>query len=154
MFWTYKDDAGVDVVVQRFEDIPQKYRAKATTLDAAAHDKAKKAGDLVGHVSLPGASAPGSMLGVHVPSFAAGAGAAFIVAALVTLVFKRRAGLIMGVLLVIALGAGYLTWMRQSTGLGDGIATPQAIIDDAKAASDKLKTQMEKQEAALKEIAK
>ncbi len=156
-FWTYKDANGVDVVVQRFEDVPAQYRGRATTLDAASMEKVKRTTDLVGHAPAD-IVAHRPAFSLDMPSFVAGAGSALFVAMIVFVLFRRRSrlvGMMLGALLMTAVAVGYLTYVRQSAGLGAGsIGTPTAIIEDAKNATEALKKQMEKQEAALREVGK
>jgi hypothetical protein len=86
-------------------------------------------------------------------------GLGFVAALLVTFLFRRlpgtmrmvlRMGIIGGV--IVLLGGAYLGWMRRATGQShDALASPTAIIDDAKGAVDKMNARMAAEQAEIKE---
>lgn len=89
------------------------------------------------------------------PLAAGGAGAALLVA----LLFRRsrgaawfvlRAGLFVGALALLA-GAYFGSLRRSTLGKGDALASPSALIDDAKSAVEKMNLRLQAEQAELKE---
>jgi hypothetical protein len=86
-------------------------------------------------------------------------GLGFVAALLITFLFRRLPGtmrmvLRMGIIggLILLLGGAYLGWMRRATGQSrDALASPTAIIDDAKGAVDKMNARMAAEQAEIKE---
>ncbi|HEX3853381.1 MAG TPA: hypothetical protein VHW01_20595, partial [Polyangiaceae bacterium] len=53
---------------------------------------------------------------------------------------------------IVLLGGAYLGWMRRATGQShDALASPTAIIDDAKEAVDKMNARIAAEQAEIKE---
>jgi hypothetical protein len=68
-----------------------------------------------------------------------------------TMRFLLRLGIVAG-LAALLLG-GYFGWLRRSAGHESGaLATPQALLDDAKGAVDKMNERMRAQDQELKDI--
>lgn len=116
------------------------------------------AGDIVGHLPDPVARAATELVpqSIHVPSFIAGFGAALLLALIAAMVVGKAPRLLImlvGAVAMIGLGAGYLTFMRAVVGsASNGIATPQTVIDDARAAANAMQKQIEKRGAALEQL--
>jgi hypothetical protein len=74
------------------------------------------------------------------------------------LVFRRAhrfLALVFGVVVIAALGLGYMTYVRRQAGLpGSGLATPATILDDARSAAGALDEQQKQQERVLNELDK
>ena len=157
-FYSFTDAKGVEVIVQRMTDVPEQYRAQAKHIDLS-----KPAITLS---SRPRENAPASSGGkgtfLHVPSFIAGAGAgagtALVLGLVAVLAFRRASrilALVVGVVVMAALGIGYMTYVRRQAGLpGSGLATPATLLDDARAAAGALNERHMEQERALNEIDK
>jgi hypothetical protein len=86
-------------------------------------------------------------------------GLGFVAALLVTFLFRRLPGTMRLVLrmsiiggVIVLLGGAYLGWMRRATGQShDALASPTAIIDDAKEAVDKMNARIAAEQAEIKE---
>jgi hypothetical protein len=153
-FYCFTDAKGVEVIVQRFADVPEQYRAQAKHIDLS-----KPAITLS---SSPSENAPASPCGkgtfLHVPSFIAGAVTALVLGLVAVLAFRRAnrfLALVVGVAVMAALGVGYMTYVRRQAGLSrSGLATPATLLDDARAAAGALNERQWEQERALNEIDK
>ena len=157
-FFSFSDANGVEVIVQRLTDVPEQYRAQAKHIDLS-----KPAITLS---SSPSENAPARPCGkgtfLHVPSFIAGAGAgagtALVLGLVAVLAFRRASrvlALVVGVVVMAALGIGYMTYVRRQAGLpGSGVATPATLLDDARAAAGALNERHMEQERTLNEIDK
>jgi hypothetical protein len=83
----------------------------------------------------------------------------FVAALLVTFLFRRVPGIMRLVLrmsiiggVIVLLGGAYLGWMRRATGQShDALASPTAIIDDAKEAVDKMNARIAAEQPEIKE---
>jgi hypothetical protein len=95
---------------------------------------------------------------LHVPSFVLGAGTALALGCVAMMVFRRAhrfLALVVGVVVMVALGVGYLTFVRRQASLpGSGLATPATILDDARAAAGALDERHKEQERVLNELDK
>jgi hypothetical protein len=92
-------------------------------------------------------------------SFGLGLGAGLLVAMLLAMLARRGSesggwrwvirATVLGAVVFIAAG-GYLGWVRRTAGVGtEGLAGPQTLVDDARAAVEQVK---QKREAQLKEL--
>jgi len=117
----------------------------------------KRPTDIVGHVAAPVPTPSVTALpqAIDPPSFLVGAAAGFFVTLFLVLLLRKRRLVLtfaLGALLLGTVGAGYLTFIKEQTGMQS--ATPQAMLEQAQAAVDALKQQVVKQEATLEEIGK
>jgi hypothetical protein len=144
-FYRYRDADGRVVIVDSFARVPASARS---TLE---------------HVTLEAPPAPALALpeglggsALHWPSFGAGA-ACVLIAGLVSFgLLRSRAPFVRLLLLggVALLGVGgYLGWVRRTTGHeGPRLASPAALIDDARDAVRKMNERSREQERVLHEI--
>jgi hypothetical protein len=149
-FFSYTDAQGVEVIVQRLADVPEQYRAQVKHIDLSKPAITLRPG------SGERAQTPPAVL--HVPSFVLGAGTALALGCVALLVFRRAhrfLALVFGVVVIAALGLGYMTYVRRQAGLpGSGLATPATILDDARSAAGALDEQQKQQERVLNELDK
>jgi len=149
-FFSYTDSAGVEVIVQRLADVPEQYRAQVKHIDLSKPAITLRPGS--------GESSPTPSAVLHVPSFVLGAGTVLVLGCVAMLVFRRAhrlLALIVGVVVMAALGVGYLTYVRRQARLpGSGLATPATILDDARAAAGALDERYKEQERVLNEVDK
>lgn len=144
-FYRYHDASGRIVIVDSLSRVPAAERASAEALVLTPSADAGLGG------------AAGALLReLHVPSFIAGAGSALTLALLFFGLSRKLGHVLRGALVLgaVALGAvGYLGWMRRTTGQsGDLLASPGALIDDARAAVDKMNQRSAEQQRVLKEL--
>lgn len=156
-FYHYQGADGVEVIVQRLEDVPIKYRAQAKKLDLSQEAVPKKLPSEL-PVAPPAGLAPGqeSLMGLHWPSFALGAVISLVAGMAFFVLLRRRSRLVsmlVGLLAMLAFAVGYLTFLRHQVGLRSrGLATPATIIDDARAAASTAQKHYEQQEKTLDQI--
>jgi hypothetical protein len=161
-FYSFTDAQGVEVIVQRFADVPEQYRAQAKHIDlskpAITIPVNQGENDSVQTMPSGAFGGCGKGAGVHAPSFILGAGAALALGLVARLAFRRASrllALVVGVAVVAALGIGYMTFARRQAGLrGSGLATPATLLDDAREAAGALNQRQIEQERALNEIDK
>jgi hypothetical protein len=159
-FFHYRDDQGVEVIVQRLDDVPMRYRAQVKRLDLGKEPAPALSNDVrleppAVPVSVP---APNKDFwhAVHWPSFAVGAVIALTAGMVLVLLMRRRSrilSLLVGTLAMMTFGIGYLTYLRHQVGLrSTGLATPATIIDDARAAAATAQKRYDQQEQTLDQI--
>jgi hypothetical protein len=166
--FSFVDDDGHTLIADSLEAIPKKYReiakevsvkdAKKTVASlekklVAAKDRglveAKKAQREVGDV-VP------FVKDLDIPSVIFGVALAVVVSFVLSLF--RRTGKTLAkvgmVLLIVALVAGsYFAWIRRVAGLGDTkIASPTAMIEDARKAAKQMQKKLDAQQELLKKI--
>lgn len=148
-FYRYTDGEGRLHIVSSPDSLPPEARAKAQQIELnATHVRAE-------HVIAP--SSPALSFELQGFSFALGFAAALVLALLFrflpsSLRFVSRLAVVLG---VAALGAGlYLGMIRKSTGAADSgaLASPGALIQDAKDAVRKVEQRRRDQEAELRAI--
>lgn len=159
-YYHYKDAEGVEVIVQRLDEVPIKYRAQAQKLDLSkgpvwASPKSTP-------IELPAvpstAQAPSKEFwrAIHWPSFAVGAVISLAAGMVFALLLRRRSrilSILVGMVAMMAFGIGYLTFLRHQVGLrSTGLATPATIIDDARAAASTAQKRYDLQEKTLDQI--
>jgi hypothetical protein len=159
-FFHYRDAEGVDVIVQRWEEIPAKYRAQAERLDLTQ----KPAPVLSREVRMETPALPATGVApaqefwstIHWPSFVVGAVISLAAGLFFPVLLRRRSrvvSLLVGALAMMAFGIGYLTFLRHQVGLrSTGLATPATIIDDARAAASTAQKRYQQQEKTLDQI--
>ena len=150
-FFSYTDAKGVEVIVQRLADVPDQYREQVKHIDLS-----KPAITLRSGSGQNPQTAQGTFL--HGPSFIMGAATALVLG-LVAMVAFRRAhrvlGLAVGVVVMAALGLGYMTYVRRQAGMPRaGLATPTTILDDARSAAGVLNERNREQERVLDDVDK
>lgn len=151
--FSYKDKDGVDVVVDRLEDVPQEYRGKmkVMTLEGVAQDVTPKAA-----AAPPPATA--QLPRMDLSSVAVGAAGGLFVGVLAGLVMGRLGGRgrLLGMVMTFAVMVGvmglYLTFARQQMGIQSG--SPKTIIDDTQAAKQQIQNTHEEKMKALNTIEK
>jgi hypothetical protein len=151
-FYRWVDGEGRIHIVSSPTAVPAAVRSRAELVVLNGSDS------LPGEYPALGGSALGRLTS-HAPdllSFAAGFGAALVL----LLVYRLLPTSLRTVSRwAIVLGAGalltaaYLGWVRSSTGASSAaLATPAALIDDAKVAVERLNQRQAEQERALREI--
>jgi hypothetical protein len=159
-FYHYRDAEGVDVIVQRLEDIPAKYRAQVERLDMTKKPAPVLSKDVRMETPvLPSTGVPPDRelsSAIHWPSFVVGAVISLAAGLVFVVLLRRRSrvvSLLVGVLAMMAFGVGYLTILRHQLGMrSTGLATPATVIDDARAAAATAKTRYDQQEKTLDQI--
>jgi hypothetical protein len=142
--FSYTDKDGVDVVVDRLEDVPQQYRGKmkVTTLDGTSAEVT---------APMPTKALPA---GVDPTSVAAGALGGIVIGFLLGRL-RGKARIASGLVTLIALlllGTLYLTYLRSQTGAGGRLSTPAAVIGDAQRAKLLMEQHQTSQQKALDAI--
>jgi hypothetical protein len=142
VFFRFTDQSGRVHIVDSLDLVPQAARGAAERV---------RYGQETALNSLPAVPALASW-----QIFALGMGAAVLIG----LLFRRLPGLL-GTLVRVAIVAGvlllasgaYFGFIRRTTSGGDvAVATPGALMDDAKSAVEKMNARMRTQQAELKEI--
>jgi hypothetical protein len=163
-YFTYTDANGVQVVVDRLADVPEQYRAEAKHIDLS-----KPALDIpaiesrVASEGRPVSPSPAGKLClgetpgcIHAWSFLLGAAVALVMGGVGMLVFRKSARLVAivaGIIIVAALTTAILTHARRQSGLpGDGLVTPGALLDDARAAAKAVNEHHREQARSLDEL--
>jgi hypothetical protein len=142
-FYRYHDESGRLVIVDSLARVPSSARGAVETVVLAPAP---------GLIALPTRFAQD----FHAPSFFAGA-AATLALGLVWLLLRRGQGRIVRFVVlacVVMAGSGaYLGWVRRTTGQGDSlVASPAALIDDARSAVQKMNERGREQLQVLKEL--
>jgi hypothetical protein len=144
-FYRYRDASGRIVIVDSQERVPSSARrsAEAVVLAPAAEVSASD-------------TARSLARELHVPSFIAGASLAALGALLLVVAQRKLGRVVRGALLLGVLGLGvvaYFGWVRRTTGQGsDLLASPEALIDDARAVVEKMNQRSAEQQRTLKEL--
>jgi hypothetical protein len=143
VFYRFQDASGRVHIVDSLDLVPMAQRGR------------------VERVSYDEQTSVNGLLPAHGPNgwqmFALGVGAALLLALLFrrlpnTMRFVLRVAIVAGV--VALLGSAYFGWARRTARQSnDVLATPGALIDDAKAAVDKMNARIKAQQAELKEAA-
>jgi len=141
-FYRFEDAQGRLHLVDSIDSVPQALRAHAACIEYRAD-----ATDFSRQITQAG------------PNAARIFGLGALAALLVLLVFWRvpatrrlavRLAILAGV--VALLGGAYFAWLRRNAGLSsDALATPSALIDDAKAAVAKMNARTQAEQNELKE---
>lgn len=159
-YYHYKDAEGVDVIVQRLDEVPIKYRAQAEKLDLSKGPvlPAPKSAQ----IELPAVPSSGQApsqefwRAIHWPSFAVGAVISLAAGMVFVFLLRRRSrilSVLVGMVAMMVVGIGYLTFLRHQVGLrSTGLATPATIIDDARAAASTAQKRYDQQEKTLDQI--
>lgn len=149
-FYRYRDGSGRVVIVDALTRVPASQRASAEAVVLAP------AGESAALADTAVSAARGLARDLHMPSFIAGLSSALLVALLFMVVGRKLGRLFRGALVVGVLGVGvvaYFGWVRRTTGQsGDLLASPGALIEDARGAVQKLNQRTEDQQRALKEL--
>jgi hypothetical protein len=142
-FYRYRDAQGRPVLVDALSKVPSSARGSLESITLSP--------------PASGSSLPSAITrDLHWPSFAAGA-ACVLVLGLVffgsRLVRSRGARVALSVA-VLALGAAaYFGWVRRLAGEGEALlASPAALIDDARNAVDKMNERNREQQRVLQEL--
>jgi hypothetical protein len=146
VYYRWTDADGRVHLVSSLDAVPPAARARVERLELGV----RPAPSVVERASaVASASSVGVLLLV-----AAGAGVALIVASRFLPHGLRWLAKLGGFVIVVALLAGlYLGMLRRSTGTSDALlATPSAIIDDAKQAVEKINQRQKQQEEELRRI--
>ena len=143
VYYRFEDGTGRVHIVQSLSEVPTGQRAHAERVEYRTETQLP---------SFSAAGRPGWQM------FGLGFGVALILVLLffrlpTTLRWLLRIALVGG---VIALAAGaYLGWIRRTSGLTtDTLASPSALVDDAKRAVDQLNARMRVQDQQLQELEK
>lgn len=140
-FYRYRSADGRVVIVDSLSQVPTSERARAERIEMPARSS----------LSVEALSKQ-----LDWPSFAAGFGAALLLATLV-LFLSRGSMRWLAFLLLLALlvgGSGaYFGWLRRSTGQDTAVfASPSSLIDDAHRAVEKMKAHEKQQERVIEDI--
>ena len=142
VYYRFTDASGRVHIVDSLDRVPSSERAHAEKVELGAQAEPS---------ALPFAARP-----TDFRSFALGAAAALLLVLVFrylprTMRFVLRFGIVAG--LAALLMGGYFSWIRRAAGHTDGaLATPQALMDDAKGAVDKLNERMRAQDRELEDI--
>ena len=151
-YFSYTDAKGVDVIVQRLADVPEQYRDQVKHIDLSKPSITLRSAP--GGNPLPAATH--ALPRLHGPSFILGVVTALVLGGVAMLAFRRAhrfLALALGVVVMVALGIGYMTFVRRQAGLpGSGLATPATVLDDARAAAGVLNERHKEQERVLNEV--
>lgn len=144
-FYRYDTADGRTVITDSLSDLPAAERARVERITLAPdHARAE--------------SVTTSKLAVDWPSFAAGFAAAAVLVAIGWAITRGSLRWLAFVLLAggALLGASaYLGLLRRSTGLGtSALATPSAVIDDARRAVEQAKQRQSEQDRLIQQIQK
>lgn len=144
VFYRYRDKSGRVVIVDSLARVPSSSRSTVEAIVAPAPT-----------TSI--AALPETIVrDLHLPSFTAGAVTGVLVAVLLFVLLRMKTMLLRVVLLGVlaALGGGvYLGWVRRQAGQGGSlVASPAALIDDARSAVQKMNDRSREQQRALEEI--
>jgi hypothetical protein len=139
--YRYRGPDGRIVVVDSLSEVPEAQRPSAERVVA---------------IDRPGAAATDMPWRFDWSSAAVGFGAAALLA-VVLFASRRGSRVVFGVVLVLGLGVlgmgAYFGLLRKSTGqAGSALASPSAVIDDAKRAVDQMERRNEEQERQIREI--
>jgi hypothetical protein len=142
-FYRYTDEGRV-VIVDSLSRIPARLRGSAESIRLEPPSS----------VSLPALRELPER--VHWPSFGAGAGAALVVTLAVLALRGRLNGVMRWALVVgvLAVGAGaYFGWLRRMGGQSEQLlASPQSLIEDARATVERMNERTRAQQRELHEL--
>ena len=139
--YRYRGPDGRIVVVDSLSEVPEAQRPSAERVVA---------------IDRPGAAATDMPWRFDWSSAAVGFGAAALLA-VVLFASRRGSRVVFGVVLVLGLGVlgmgAYFGLLRKSTGqAGSALASPSAVIDDAKRAVEQMERRNNEQEREIREI--
>jgi hypothetical protein len=139
--YRYRGPDGRIVVVDSLSEVPEAQRPSAERVVA---------------IDRPRAAATDTPWRFDWPSAAVGFGAAALLA-VVLFASRRGSRVVFGVVLVLGLGilgmGAYFGLLRKSTGQGgSALASPSAVIDDAKRAVEQMDRRSKEQEREIREI--
>jgi len=143
VYYRFEDGTGRVHIVQSLSEVPAAQRGRAERIEYRAETQLP---------SLSAAGRPGWQM------FGLGFGVALILVLLFfrlpnTLRWFLRIALVGGVVALAA--SAYFGWIRRTSGLATtALASPTALIDDAKSAVDKMNASMRAQQQQLQEIEK
>jgi hypothetical protein len=151
-YFSYTDAHGTEVIVQRLNEVPAQYQAKAKHIDLSKPALTLRTpGSYNSNVCLPGHATC-----FHWPSVAVGASAALALGLTAVLLLRRARRMfwfLMGLAVVTVLSTAYLGYIRyQTSGAAAGLASPAQLIDDARRAADSMKRSNEAQERLLQDL--
>jgi hypothetical protein len=141
VYYRFQDASGRTHIVDSLDSVPQAARLQAQRIEYQAQPEPSP-------LQLPRTLSAWQTFGLG-----------FAAALLVTFLFRRMPGTmrlalrfgIIGAVVVLLAGA-YLGWMRRATGLSSSaLASPTAVIDDAKDAVAKMNARMAAEQAEIKE---
>lgn len=145
IFYRYRDESGRLVIVDSLARVPSRAREAVESVVLAPAP-----GPSV--LELPARFAQD----LHGPSFLAGVGGTLALGLLWLLLRRGRSRLVRFALLgalVLAGSGAYLGWVRRMAGQGDSlVASPTALIDDARNAVQKMNERSREQQRVLDEL--
>jgi hypothetical protein len=141
VYYRFRDASGRTHIVDSLDSVPQASRPQAQRIEYQPQPE------------------PSALQLPHTLSTWQTFGLGFVAALLVVFLFRRLPGTMRLVLrlsiigaVFVLLGGAYLGWMRRTTGQSrDALASPTAIIDDAKSAVEKMNARMAAEQAEIKE---
>lgn len=144
-FYRYRDPSGRLVIVDSLARVPSSARGAVETVVLAPTSG-------TGLLALPTRLAQD----FHAPSFIVGALLTLALGALWLLSRRSQSRLLRLALfggLVLAGSSAYLGWVRRTTGQGDSlVASPAALVDDARAAVQKMNERSREQQRVLEQL--
>jgi hypothetical protein len=144
VFYRYRNPSGRLVIVDSLEQVPAGEREHAERVVLGA-----PAGDGVRALKSP-------LDRLDLPSFAAGFGLALALATIVLFVTRgsfRWLAFLLVLAVVVGGSAAYFGWLRRASGQDTAVlASPRALIDDAKRAVEAAKERQREQERVIRDI--
>lgn len=150
VFYRFEDAQGRVHIVDSLSAVPQEHQSKAVRIELSAPPERQTTTNTE-LASTPSQAPPA----LDWPSFGAGFGTAAVLGA--ALFALRRRGplpkLAVSLGLAALIGATYLGWLRRETGQSSSpLATPGALVQDARDAVQSLDRRNRQQEQLLEEI--
>jgi hypothetical protein len=144
-FYRYRDDGGRLVIVDSLARVPTSARGSVETV-VLAPSPGTSLGEWPGRLTQD----------FHGPSFLAGVGLALALGALWLLLARRQSRVMRFALLgglMLAGSSAYLGWVRRTTGHGESlVASPAALIEDARSAVRKMNERTREQQRTLEQL--
>jgi hypothetical protein len=177
--YRWRDASGADHVAESLTEVPAAFRKSAVAIDGrvqvesrpalqgASEDLGIRAQNAENAANLALLKAEQALFGkafgarLHLPSVVLGAGVTLLVVLAISSLRKRPGRVLRLVLsgaLAVALGAGYLTYLRSVTHLGPSglpttlLSSPAAIVDQARQSADAMSKSAADQQRKLDEI--
>jgi hypothetical protein len=152
-FYRYRDADGKTVIVDSWGQVPEAARARA---ERVSYEAPAERVESVVPSGVASSSGSGALTNIDWASFGAGFGTALVFALLV-FGMRRLGGPFARVALFVvaaaALGGVYFGLLRRTTGQGDAfLASPSAIIQDARNAVDQMNERNKKQDQEIQKI--
>jgi hypothetical protein len=150
VFYRFTDSSGTVHIVDSLDRVPAAQRERAERIQ---YDDSLNNGEAPHQHSVSVLQPPAGLSGW--PMFGLGAGAVLLMVVLLRVLPGARGTLLRAAIalaVVALLGGAYLGWARRVTHQsGDLLASPSALMDDAKSAVEKMNARLKDQQRQLKE---